>query len=355
MKTVTKQPLCDAPEAVMCIAGDWLARRDRGFTAVETAEFERWRAANPSHAAAVAQLEKVMSTFDRLGELAPASGVRPDPEYFAPKCAKPNRRMWHLCLGATALAAAAAVAVMFTRPSVPAESPTRIIASTADATERTTLADGSTVSLNRASRIEVAFSGNVRRVRLLHGEAHFQVATNPARPFVVVVDGVTARAVGTAFSVRRNGGNVEVLVTEGRVQVDPMPLPAVKTDGGGAARSEGVLLGAGFHAVVPLAATAPKTQVAQLSAAEMAQRLAWQPRLVELANTTLADAVAEFNRRTQGEGRVHLVIGDAELAGLRIGGSIYPDQTGDFVRLLERSFDIKAERDGDTITLRRAR
>jgi transmembrane sensor len=95
--------------------------------------------------------------------------------------------------------------------------------------------------------------------------------------------------------------------------------------------------------------------VAQLSAAEMAQRLAWQPRLIELANTTLADAVAEFNRRTQGEGRVHLEIGDAELAGLRIGGSIYPDQTGDFVRLLERSFDIKAERDGDTITLRRAR
>ena len=51
------------------------------------------------------------------------------------------------------------------------------------------------------------------------GEAYFTVAKNPGRPFVVAAGGVGVRAVGTAFNVRLDSDAVEVLVTEGRVQV----------------------------------------------------------------------------------------------------------------------------------------
>jgi transmembrane sensor len=57
-------------------------------------------------------------------------------------------------------------------------------------------------------------------VVLERGEAHFQVAKNPARPFVVVARGVEIRAVGTAFSVGLESTRVEVLVTEGQVAVE---------------------------------------------------------------------------------------------------------------------------------------
>jgi len=56
-------------------------------------------------------------------------------------------------------------------------------------------------------------------VRLVRGEAHFTVAKNPARPFIVEAGGVAVRAVGTAFDVRHADGAIEVLVTEGKVHV----------------------------------------------------------------------------------------------------------------------------------------
>jgi transmembrane sensor len=335
----------------MRTAGAWLARRDRGFTAGEQAEFDQWRMASPSHAAAVEQLEGVMTAFNRLPQLSPASRQSPDPDFFAPRHPIRNRRIWHVSLGTAALAAAAAVSILFIRPAVPVEPAPTTVASSLHAAERATLSDGSNVSLNRDSRIEVVFSTRERRVRLLRGEAHFAVTSNPARPFVVEVEGVTARAVGTAFSVRRTAGNVEVLVTEGRVQVDPAPAAEAKST----PPPDRVFLNAGFHAVVPLVGRPAPPEVKELTSSEVARRLAWQPQLVELANSTLADAIAEFNRRPDGPDVIRIVIGDADLAGLRIGGSIFPDQPEAFVRLIESGFDVRAERVGNVITLRRAR
>jgi transmembrane sensor len=80
------------------------------------------------------------------------------------------------------------------------------------------LPDGSLVELKEGSRIAVDFSAEQRQVRLV-GEAHFQVARDAARPFVVNAQGVMVRAVGTAFSVRVDSDEVQVLVTHGSVHV----------------------------------------------------------------------------------------------------------------------------------------
>ncbi len=81
------------------------------------------------------------------------------------------------------------------------------------------LPDGSRVVLNTETEIAVAYTPAERRLELRRGEAHFIVTKDSARPFVVSVDGVAIRAVGTTFNIRRRGDTADVLVTEGRVRV----------------------------------------------------------------------------------------------------------------------------------------
>lgn len=81
------------------------------------------------------------------------------------------------------------------------------------------LEDGSTVQLNRGAEVKVAFSDAERRLFLIMGEANFQVAKEPDRPFVVNVAGVDLRAIGTVFSVKLTEHEVDVIVTEGIVNV----------------------------------------------------------------------------------------------------------------------------------------
>jgi transmembrane sensor len=61
---------------------------------------------------------------------------------------------------------------------------------------------------------------------LKQGEAFFEVAKDPNRPFVVSAGSKRVVAVGTKFSVRRDADSVGVVVTEGKVRVDD-----VDTDG----------------------------------------------------------------------------------------------------------------------------
>jgi len=84
------------------------------------------------------------------------------------------------------------------------------------------LPDGSTVLLNRHSRLEypIAFAGNTREVRLT-GEAYFDISRRQGQPFLVHSGRLTTRVLGTAFNVRAypSDKSIEVTVTEGKVQV----------------------------------------------------------------------------------------------------------------------------------------
>ena len=82
------------------------------------------------------------------------------------------------------------------------------------------LKDGSVVTLNTASEIQVNYSDALRSVELIRGEALFDVAKNKARPFVVAAGDTSVRVVGTSFTVRHlDATPVQVLVREGIVDV----------------------------------------------------------------------------------------------------------------------------------------
>ena len=88
------------------------------------------------------------------------------------------------------------------------------------------MSDGSKVTLNTDSQIHIAVTGHERRINLGRGEAFFEVAKDPNRPFVVVAGHCRVVAVGTQFSVWREADEVRVVVTEGRVRVERDDAPS---------------------------------------------------------------------------------------------------------------------------------
>jgi len=202
-----------------------------------------------------------------------------------------------------------------------------------------TLKDGSMVELRGEARIEVTFTGPLRRVVLHSGEAHFQVAKDPARPFVVVAGATEVRAVGTAFAVDFAAGAVEVVVTEGRVRIgSPAPGAATAT------------LDAGNRAVVS-DGTAPI--VASLSPPQMQARLAWRVPRLEFSATPLASVLAMMNEHATRLRGPTLVLAEPALGELRVSGVLRADDPESLLRLLEGEFGLVSERTGGAIRLRR--
>lgn len=342
-------------QRVQTVAADWVARRHAGLRPDEEAELQHWLKTDPIHAEALAEHAAAWALVNRPRLAGQADLIRA--ALAARQARTSRRRRWFAGFATAGLAAAAALVLIFTPARVERapSSPTIAVRPNIQV-----LPDGSRVELGSAAEIAVDFTAAERGVRLVRGEALFEVTKNPARPFIVSVDGVRVRAVGTAFSVRYAPGQVDVLVTEGKVQVRSA-APDVS-----AARpaTQGVnapvetdpteaLLGAGQRAVVSLepSANGGRVQVVTLSATEIAQALAWRGRRVEFTDTPLAEAVQIFNQRN----RVQLLIADPVLKGRCITGIFWSDDPDGFIRLLESGVDVRAERSSDQIVLRAAK
>lgn len=83
-----------------------------------------------------------------------------------------------------------------------------------------TLPDGSVVTLNKKSSISYPehFEGDTRAVQLT-GEAFFDVTPDKTKPFIIAVNDVTVKVVGTSFNVKDNASRTEVVVETGVVEV----------------------------------------------------------------------------------------------------------------------------------------
>ncbi len=350
---MTPFPPTPDDSALRATAAQWTIRRDRGLSATESIDYELWLAADPRHAVALQRSAAAWSLLDRLPESA-----------AAPVLATATRRrsFWRRSVVIGSLAAAAAlalVAIRFTRSSA---LPSPALASTtanapSSAPRQLTLSDGTVVQLNTGSEVLEQFTAAERRVLLARGEAHFAVTKNPARPFVVHAGNVDVRAVGTAFNVNLKAATVDVLVTEGVVELN-RPSPAVPTDATAAPNAVLPRLTANERAIVSLVPTSP-TSPASLAPAivvttanpdDIARTLAWQAPLLRLGGSTLAELVLEFQRRS-GQ---RVILADPALASLRVGGRFRADDLAGFTHLLATTLDLEVEHTADdTLVLRK--
>ncbi len=335
-------------EALDDVAAEWLCERDEGFAPGRAHSFAAWRDRDPRHAAAVIRVEHAL---ERIHEM-PAARA-PLESRFGRTSAIPENRSAHggrrlrfsLPFSIAALAAALVVGAIAWW-TVPPRFPTaEHYASEGASQRRVALRDGSVVDLNRASDVRVEFTARERRVNLGAGEAHFQVAPDTARPFVVTAGGVSVRAVGTAFTVRVADGSVDVLVVEGKVEVVRDETAHTASP---APRS---LVAAGETTHVSRdPATPPKVEKAAPEVIRAA--LVWQDPMMTFNDVALREVVTRLNQRNV----TQLVLDDPLLGGRKVGGVIALDQVEAFVRLLEQDGDVVSERlSPDKIVLRRVR
>jgi transmembrane sensor len=334
----------------------WAIRCERGLTAAEQDEFLQWLATDQRHAREFARHRDNWSRLGLLADWRPEHSPRPNRDLLAPPPTsslgwRGAGRFW---IVPAALAAAAAIVVtVFQLRTEPVVSSAPVASAPISPIEQRALPDGTTITLNRGAEISVRYTTSERRVVLGRGEAHFDVARIPGRPFVVSVHDIDVRAVGTAFNVRLDPAAVEVLVTEGRVEVNPAePLAPVAPGVAGLAPSAGATIEAGQRSVISLGPVVSPLEIVAVTAEQIAERLAWQPTFLDFTDAPLASIAAEFNRRNA---PVQIVIPDVSLAKTEVSASLRSDNIEGFLRLLDAGFGVEAERSGNVIGLRRAK
>jgi len=348
----------DSHDTIDTTAGDWFARRQADEWNPESQErLEQWLNESPLHRVAYLRIEhaweqagrlKVLATGDR-GRVPPPGSWAQSP-FFGSRTERATRRYEHRRLWPRARAALAASVVLAACLSAAWLWTSRgtTYRTPVGGLERITLADSSVLTLNTDSAVRLQFTEHERRVKLERGEAFFEVAKDPSRPFIVEAQDRRVVAVGTQFSVRREDGDgdIRVVVTEGAVRMEgdsdggkpAQPTTAAKLNG-----PDGVLLQAGTIAHASGANVLlekPQGHAAQ-------EALSWRQGVLVFHDLTLAQAAAEFNRYNTRQ----LVVTDPAVAELTIAGSFRTNNIEAFVRLLEKGYPIKARSSGDQVLL----
>ncbi|CAG1005405.1 Protein FecR [Myxococcaceae bacterium] len=302
---------------------EWFSKLHSGLaTSDDHRRFETWRKLSQAHLQAYADVE---AFWTLLGE--PARRVFEQEEAQAPQPAatgpstlkraspgagKPLRRAW------AGLSLAAALGMALWLPAA-----LRFWASDYHTRwgerRELTLEDGSRVSLNTHSALSVEFSPERRAVKLLEGEAYFQVAHNPARPFTVATAHGVAKVTGTAFNVYAQGERMTVTVSEGRVKV--------YAEG---AENQAVNLTAGLQA------SGDANGIGAAVRVDDRQATAWREDLLAFEMRPLASVVGELNRYFPGR----IMVADPRLRGRVVSGAFDLSHPRDVLAAIEKTLSL---------------
>lgn len=319
------EPWAYGGDAARSEAADWVVRLQADdLTEADARAFDAWLQASPAHVRAYDAALAVWDEFDAAGpeveRALKAVRVRP----------QPSRRFY---LAAGAVAAAAAVAVVVA-PGWRPEAPPAGYATATGEHRTVALADGSTIELNAGTRLSVALGRHERRVVLDEGQAVFDVAADPRRPFVIAAGDRMVRVVGTQFDVRRRDGRLSVTVAEGVVEVRPADEAA--------GRAFRLLPGQRLDHVEG----SPEARVAAAAPEEV---LGWRSGRLVYRDHPLGEVVADLNQQFPTPIRLE----DPSLAATPISGVLILDDQDAVIRRLALLVSVSAVRSGDGVTLRR--
>ena len=184
------------------------------------------------------------------------------------------------------------------------------------------LADDTIVHLNSDSAISVKFDATHRFVNVERGEVYFKVAEDPKRQFEVRAGEAVLKDIGTSFDVYRRSGKTIVSVAEGQVAVHRLAEPASV-----------VRLVAGDQATVQ-----PTRIVESNSPTGVRRATAWLKQEIIFDRTTIAEAVAQFNRYTQ----TRVVVDDPRVAKIAISGMFHVYDLASFAQFLDGLPNVEA-------------
>ncbi len=311
--------------------------RDAPDQARPREEFEAWYTRAPEHAAAWRRIQAANHWVTTLSDSPEMQSLRRETLARVAEGRLRSSRRWRRLSIAASLLLLVGVGFIALRP----EATRRMFSGAGDnlagnvyqtgigQRSVVTMDDGSVVTLNTDSRLSVHYRGDLRAVTLERGQALFKVARDRSRPFVVTAGGKRVTALGTEFDVRVGERLFEVTLLEGRVGVS--------------AEQAGTSQGAN---AVALAELRPGQQFVAAGGARPLVRVAdvgrvvsWRNGQIVFEDERLDAAIAEMNRYS----RKKVVLGDPQLASLKISGAFNAGDTHTFVEALTSYFPIRRD------------
>jgi len=373
-------------EAIEQQAAEWLIRLDgdEPLTTKEISALREWMHRSPTHKAELNSFGEFWSnqslvalpiSLEDLNESQPALSSRTS--------------RWSTTLfgrpGFSALAAIALVGLLIIFPLTDNSTNNGLYAAAVGEQRQLELPDGSVIYLNTNSQVQIDYTATTRNILLLQGEAHFDVAKNPERPFNVYAGGGLVQAVGTAFTVFfKDDEAIDVTVTEGKVALSALSIkqgqlqvgtagkratptqqqasntspsvkPATKTPEANPNSNQALA----YYASIPvdklgeleagqvttlIVAQQPQAQstykldqIQTIAQDELERRGAWRSGLLIFTGNSLEDVVAEISRYTT----LNIEIVDPALKKIRIGGQFSVDgSTSALFDALEANFGL---------------
>lgn len=333
-------------------ASVWISRIDRGLSAAERQELDAWVETSNGHRRILFELASLWDDMSVLNQLSGLFPLKHSPEFSQQREIKAERRARY-SIAAAFMAVAVMLGVMLDWSwLMPTDNSATHVArrvATAIGEQRTVkLDDGTIVQLNTNSIINIDFSGNIRHIELQRGEAHFAVAHDHYRPFVVQAGDNTVTAIGTAFNMQLNDDDeFELVVTEGKVLVRDKTSQIPASDATALIDPDdnigGQLMVAGEKANVRGAVDARHNMTDDA----MQQDLAWQQGMIVFKGEPLSAALKEIGRYTP----VTFSIKDDTLKQKRVAGYFKVGDISGLLFALKNSFNIQYKRTGMTIEL----
>ncbi len=333
-------------------ASEWLARLDRGLTSTEHNALEQWLLADPEHLAVLSAMAKLWDKMDTLSRLA----------YIVPH-QKPKRAAgphWLAMAAALLVVMVSAGAWFLQSSSVPDEVASTVstgggagVYETAVGQQsKVELADGTVVSINTNSRVQVRYGNTERLLFLDRGEIHITVAHDTARPLTVFAGDRMVQALGTAFSVKfDDSSTIELVVTDGRVKVGVRP-PRSNTSASAEAEASAMAVNAEAMLVERgerIMLGASNEQIELVTPEDIEVELSWREGNLVFRGESLDAVAIEIGRYTP----VEFVIMDEDLKKVRVAGLFKASDVKGFLATLEANFNIDHERlEGDRVLLR---
>lgn len=379
----------DDHSAIKAQAREWLIRLDRDDapSQEDLSNLHQWAAQSPAHQAELERISAFWQDANVLNELStPVYDRAPHPLRLL------AQNLWRqqptARLGAIAASACIALVMVFTLIPLSNTATNGIYISQIGEVQEHKLADGSTLQLNTNSQVQVQYSDLQRKITLIKGEAHFEVAPNKQWPFEVYAGKGMVKALGTAFSVRLDSDNIQVIVSHGQVELaaqrqrDPQPItdsalttrqpstlhsstpnsepeqkpqqkPQQKPESGTVFNPlqtvTRLTLGQSTsikNAAVPHSADnhqPPAANITEFTPQQLQQQLSWRTGYLIFGGEPLSEVIREISRYTS----VNIEITEPSLEQLRVGGRFKVGELDAMFEVLETGFGIKVSRIDD--------
>ena len=340
----------------------WIAKLDRGLSAKESREFQRWLKLSDEHRETLFDMAYLWDKMDSLSHLSEVLPEKPNQQHlhFINRCPK----TWFSAAAVLVLSISLALSSIIT--GVGSEQiykwPKELVASVfgsknfegtyqTQVGEHSTIAlqDGSTLILNTDSLAHVHFSGKNRIITLERGELHIDVEHDETRPLSVRAGQRVVQALGTAFNVQMQNNEVELIVTDGIVRVGERQQFDNRWGENKKDKGESLPI---YLSQSSLALTEGEkvllnhenSIVEKVNSTEMEVSLSWRKGNLIFRGETLADALTEIGRYTS----VKLEVVDKDLEKVRIAGFFKAGDIPGLLSALNQNFGIASEWENGT-------